>query len=143
MNSAVVLLSGGLDSVVSLAEIIKTCSKILAITFEAEKIAAQKITEYYNIKHKIIDLNWLGDISKSALNTSVNIPKINVKDLDNIEISQKTADLVWVPNRNGLFVNIAACYADALNYNKIVIGANKEEGKTFKDNSVNFINIYI
>ena len=46
---------------------------------------------------------------------------------------------VWVPNRNGLFLNIAASYADSNNYDKIFIGANKEEGETFIDNSQNFI----
>lgn len=147
MNKAIVLLSGGLDSVVSLASIRNQCSNVLALTFnygqksfEAEKNASTKIADYYSIKHKIIDLDWLSLISKSSLTTAETIPYIDKKNLDNIKISQVTAKSVWVPNRNGLFVNIAACFADSFNFDLIIIGANKEEGATFKDNSKEFIN---
>ena len=47
---------------------------------------------------------------------------------------------VWVPNRNGLFLNIAACYADSFGYSDIIIGANKEEAATFSDNTEEFVN---
>ena len=53
--------------------------------------------------------------------------------------SKNTANLVWVPNRNALFINIAASFAEAFGYNDIIIGANKEEGETFIDNSKEFI----
>lgn len=146
-NKSIVLLSGGLDSVVSLAHVYNSSSEILALTFnygqksfKSEKIASGNIARFYKIKRKIIDLNWLKDISNSALNNSCEVPVVNECDLDNIDFAKKNAELVWVPNRNGLFVNIAACFAEALGYNQIVIGANKEEAATFKDNSVNFIN---
>lgn len=147
MNNAIILLSGGLDSVVSLAIAKRQYNEIFSLTFNygqksfsAEKIAAQKIAEYYNIKNEVITLDWLSKISTSSLNTTDNVPQINSKDLDNLEIAENTAKAVWVPNRNALFVNIAACYAEAKNYNTIILGANKEEGETFKDNSVEFIN---
>ena len=44
-----------------------------------------------------------------------------------------------MPNRNGLFLNIAASFADGENYDYIIIGANLEEGKTFPDNTKEFI----
>lgn len=147
MNKAIVLLSGGLDSVVSLALIKEKCSKILALTFNygqksyfAEKRAAERISQYYDIEHKIIDLDWLSVISTSSLTTKDTIPYISKDNLDNKLIAQDTAKSVWVPNRNGLFVNIAACFAEAYNYDTIIIGANKEEGATFKDNSIEFVN---
>jgi 7-cyano-7-deazaguanine synthase len=146
-NSAIILLSGGLDSVVSLAYIHKTYKNILALTFdygqksfENEKKSAQKIANYYKIQHKIIKLDWLADISNSTLNTAENVPTLDVKDLNNQKVVQSSAKSVWVPNRNGLFINISACYTEALGYNKIVIGANNEEAQTFKDNSIEFIN---
>ena len=147
MNKAIVLLSGGLDSVVSLASIFDDYSHILALTFnygqksfEAEKKSSEQIANYYLIEHKIISLDWLASISNSALNTSCSVPNIEKDALDNIDISSKTAKSVWVPNRNGLFLNIAGSFADALDYNTIVIGANLEEASTFKDNSSEFIN---
>ena len=43
--------------------------------------------------------------------------------------AKETAHLVWVPNRNGLFINIAASYGDAFGYDHIVVGFNAEEGR--------------
>ena len=147
MNSAIILLSGGLDSVVSLAKLKNKYSRILALTFNygqksflSEKIASEKISEFYSIEHKIIDLDWLSQISTSSLNTSEQVPNVSIDDLDVINTDINFSNSVWVPNRNGLFINIAACYADSYNYNSIIIGANKEESATFKDNSKEFVN---
>lgn len=146
MNKAIILLSGGLDSVVSLSVIKEHCSDIIALTFNygqksylAEKSASVKISNFYKIEHRIIDLDWLSIISTSSLTTNETIPYISSDNLDNISIAQNTAKSVWVPNRNGLFVNIAACFAEAYNFDTIVIGANKEEGATFKDNTPEFV----
>ena len=69
MNSAIILLSGGLDSFVSLTNIKNNYSKILALTFDYgqksflfEKIASEKICNYFSIEHKIIKLDWLSQI---------------------------------------------------------------------------------
>ena len=147
MNKAIVLLSGGLDSVVSLSVIKEKCTEIIALTFNygqksylAEKKAAEQVSQYYKIENKVIDLDWLSVISTSSLTTKDTIPYISKDNLDNISIAQNTAKSVWVPNRNGLFVNIAACFAEAYNYDTIIIGANKEEGTTFKDNTIKFVN---
>lgn len=146
MNKAIVLLSGGLDSVVSLASIKEKCSNILALTFnygqksfQAEKTASENISKYYSIEHRIIDLKWLADISNSALNTNELIPTIDRNNLDDLNASKNVSKSVWVPNRNGLFVNIAACFADSYGFDTIIIGANEEESKNFKDNSKEFI----
>lgn len=144
MSSAIILLSGGLDSFVSLATIRKNFSNILALTFNygqksfnSEKNASEKIAKHFSVEHKVIDLDWLSNISTSALNTTEEVPEVLISDLDNVSSSKNS---VWVPNRNGLFINIAACYADSYNYDTIIIGANKEESVTFKDNSKEFIN---
>ena len=147
MIKSIVLLSGGLDSLVSLALTIKNSSQILALTFNygqksysAELNASKNIANYYGINHKIVDLPWLAEISTSSLNTCDNVPLLDVKNLDDLSITQNTSKSVWVPNRNGLFVNIAASFAEAFCYDNVVIGANKEEAQTFKDNSVEFLN---
>ena len=146
-NKAIILLSAGLDSAVSLALSKDKYDISLALTFNYGQKSAQKeiffskkLSDYYNIKHKIINLDWLSEISASALNLKNNIPQIDMSELDNEEITQKSAKAVWVPNRNGLFINIAAAIAEAKEYSNIIIGANKEEGKTFKDNTSEFIN---
>lgn len=147
MNKSMILLSGGLDSVVSLAYLKDEYRVSLALTFdygqkafEKEQQAAKNICSYYGIEHKVIKLDWLSEITKTSLVSEENIPELPIADLDKMELAENTAKAVWVPNRNGLFVNIAGCFADSYGYDYIIIGANKEEATTFKDNGIDFIN---
>lgn len=142
MSKGIVLLSGGLDSLVSLAYGIEKYAVSLALTFDygqkavkSEIETSSKICKYYNINHEVIKLPWLKEITHTSLVSNNDIPIGN--KLNNPIESMKS---VWVPNRNGLFLNIAACYADSDNYDYIIIGANKEEAQTFSDNTVEFVN---
>lgn len=92
----------------------------LALTFDygqkaaaKEVLASEKICEFYKIKHQVIKLDWLA----ALLNEDV-----------------------WVPNRNGLFLNIAGCFAEGKNFSHIIFGANKQEAIDFIDNSAEFVN---
>ena len=147
MNKSIILLSGGLDSLVSLAYAKDEFNIQIALTFNYGQRAAKKeieasriIAEYFNIEHKVIDTPWLKEITETALvNTAQNLPQLDSTELDNPELTQNSAKNVWVPNRNGVFLNIAACFADSMNFTHIVFGANKEEGTTFPDNTQAFI----
>lgn len=132
---SIVLLSGGLDSVVALGVYYKKYAIDLALTFDygqksakQEIEASSKICAKYEIKHQIIKLDWLRDITHTALVGGEEIPTNNLG-------TQESAEKVWVPNRNGVFLNIAASFADSYNYNYIIYGANKDEGATFPDNT--------
>ena len=138
MIKTLILLSGGLDSVVALGFAKEKYNIQLALTFDygqksvnSEINASKKICEYYNIEHKIIALDWLKEITKTALVSENNVP---VENLGTVE----SAEQVWVPNRNGLFLNIAGCFADSYGYDYIIYGANKDEGETFPDNTEEF-----
>lgn len=142
MSKALIILSGGLDSTVSLAYLKKELDIKLAITFdygqrayENEINASKQIADFYNIEHKVIQLPWLKEITKTALVNQNN--KIPEPDITKNTIEAMKA--VWVPNRNGAFLNIAASFCDALNIDYIIFGANKEEASTFPDNSQEFI----
>lgn len=145
-NKAIILLSGGLDSAVSVAAS-KELDFQLALTFdygqksfEKEYKASENIADFYHIRHECITLDWLKEITSTSLVSSSPVPDIDADSLDDIELTNATMKNVWVPNRNGLFINIAASYADSFGYDYIVIGANKEEAATFSDNSKQFIN---
>lgn len=145
-NKAIILLSGGLDSVVSLADKVNNLDFQLALTFdygqksfEKEYNSAKQIAKYYNIKHECIKLDWLKNITATSLVSDDAVPEIETNKLDDKDITTNSMKNVWVPNRNGLFINIAAAYADSFGYGYIVIGANKEEAATFSDNSKKFI----
>lgn len=139
-KKGIILLSAGLDSYISLILAMKKCEIILALTFdygqraaEDEILAAKKIAEKFNIKHEIIKLPFLKEISNCAL-TNEN------KNIEFDKLDENSMKAVWVPNRNGLFLNIAGVYADSFNADYIIFGANKEEAGTFSDNSKEFIN---
>ena len=139
-NKSIILLSGGLDSLVSLGLAYEEYNTQLALTFDygqkslkPEIAAARRISEYYNLEHKIIKLDWLNSITNNAL-VSDN------KELPDGEFpSEQSAKAVWIPNRNSLFLNIAAAFAESEEFTHIIIGANKEEAETFPDNSSEFI----
>ena len=138
MTKSVILLSGGLDSLVALGCFKDDYGIELALTFDygqksalSEIEASQKICSHYNIKNKVIKLEWLKEITKTALVSDKNIPAEGFG-------TAGSAASVWVPNRNGLFLNIAASFADSFGYDYILFGANKDEGKTFPDNTEEF-----
>lgn len=133
-ENAIILLSGGLDSLVSTAFMQKDFNIIKALhfnygqkPFKKEIEACKKICAHYKIELEIIDFEWLGGLSKdSALSEKNNL-------------TSNVGTDYWIPNRNGLFVNVGACYAEALKCQYVAIGANFEEAQGFKDNSVEFV----
>lgn len=139
MSKGIILLSGGLDSLVSLGLGIEKYGISLGLTFdygqkalEQEISTSKNICDYYKIEQKVIKLDWLKNVTHTALVEDKELPE----GIDNPEDSAKS---VWVPNRNGLFLNIAGSFADGNDYDYIIIGANKEEGQTFPDNTQEFI----
>ena len=134
-KNVIVLLSGGLDSLVSISILKQDFNIIRALhinygqkPYKQELQACKKICNHYKIDLEVINIDWYSKISKdSALN----------KENNNDNEDKKS---YWMPNRNGLFTNIAASYADALNCKYIAIGANKEEAQEYSDNSIEFVN---
>lgn len=143
---AVVLLSGGLDSAVCLKAACDNARVVRAITFDygqrarAREIAAShRICERLNITHQVIELPWLAEITHTALvDRSRTLPRPRPDELQD-DAAAQSAEAVWVPNRNGVFVMIAAAIAEGLNAESVVAGFNAEEGATFPDNSPEFV----
>lgn len=132
LKKGIILLSGGLDSLVSLDLAKKNYEINYGLFFNygqkpflEEKKAAQEISDFYKLNLILIDLPFLKHLSDNALTNE------EIKDFNDLKS-------VWIPNRNGLFLNIAASYCDKLNINAIIFGANKEEGVDFPDNTEDF-----
>lgn len=131
----VALLSGGLDSTVALAKTLADApdSVVLALSIdygqrpvEQELKAASAIAAHYQLPHKVIRLDWLASLLPHGLSqhgASHAEGKLGVTD-------------VWVPNRNGVLLNIAAAFAEARQARQVIFGANLEEAEAgFPDNS--------
>lgn len=117
--TSLVLLSSGLDSCFALVEAMKSTRVVYALTFDYGQAAkdheislAKKITKHFNLPHKVIKLPYFKYVNKK----------------------------VWVPNRNGVFLNVAAAIAETENIQKITVGFNREEAADFPDNSITYIN---
>ena len=141
MTKSIILLSGGLDSLVSLGLTRDLYNVEVALTFDygqksvkQELEAASNLCEYYKLEHKVIKLDFLKEITHTSLCSDAEVPTG-----DELSDGVQSAKNVWVPNRNGLFLNIAGSFADSEDYDYIVIGANMEEAETFSDNSKEFI----
>lgn len=146
-RKAVVLLSAGLDSSVNLFKAHDSEDVILALTFDYGQKAAKKEVEhaaklaaYLKIPHKVLSLPWFKDFNKSSLLMDSEVVPTGAKvDIQSHEQSLQTAKSVWVPNRNGIFLNIGAAFAEALGAQVVIPGFNAEEAATFPDNSEAFM----
>lgn len=145
----IVLLSAGLDSTYNLYRAREEGKVSLAITFDyGQKAAAREISraqamcQKLKIPHSVIDLSFFKQFqSSSLLNPDLKIPQGEEVQMDDLNTSQQTAKRVWVPNRNGIFLNVGAGFAEALGARYVVPGFNKEEAVTFPDNSDDFIQV--
>jgi len=146
--AAVVLLSGGLDSATNFKCALDRGGVALAVTFrygqrsvEREVEAARAMCRRFDVKHRTIDLSWLAEECKAAsLQGGANLPELRESDLDDAEgRAAGSADAVWIPNRNGLFLNAGAALAENIGADCVVVGFNAEEGATFPDNSSAFV----
>jgi 7-cyano-7-deazaguanine synthase len=143
---SVVLLSAGLDSSVGLAWAVEQGEVALALTFDyGQRSAAQEVRHArelalrFGVPHRVVELPFLAEITDTALvNRDAAVPEPRTEALDAPAATQ-TARAVWVPNRNGVFVNVAGAFAEALGAEQVVAGFNAEEGSTFPDNSVAYV----
>ncbi|MCK4909211.1 MAG: 7-cyano-7-deazaguanine synthase QueC [Planctomycetes bacterium] len=148
-RGAIGLVSGGLDSTVSLVMARKKGLRIkLGLTFDyGQKAArpeiksARSICRRLRIPHQVVRLDWL---KKAAGNSGVITgagkgPVLSLRDLKNPKRMAQNARRNWVPNRNGFLINAAAVFAESLDCHYIITGFNQEEARTFPDNSSGFV----
>lgn len=145
MKKAVVLLSSGLDSTVNLYKANQELDVVLALNFDYGQRAAIRETECakalaagLNIPFQTLSIPWFHLFSNSSL-TQLDKQLATNMDIDSMEESTESAKNVWVPNRNGIFLNIAAAFAEGLGAEYVIPGFNAEEAATFPDNTGEYL----
>ena len=146
-TQAVVLLSGGLDSVFNLylahkewsGDVVCLCLNYGQKAWEQELSAAQFFTSELKVPLQVIDITKIFQGGKSSLTSVEHSVPTDEVNIESEQASVSSAEKVWVPNRNGVFLNIAACEAEKLEAQWIVPGFNAEEAATFPDNSIEYI----
>jgi 7-cyano-7-deazaguanine synthase len=144
---SVVLLSSGLDSTVNLFAAQAVSEVVLALTFDyGQRAAANEterarlIAERAGVRHKIVSLPWFKEFTKTSLvDRSSQVPVSESVSIDDLKVSGETAKAVWIPNRNGILLNVAAGFAEGLGADWVVPGFNAEEAETFPDNTEGFL----
>ncbi len=138
---SIALVSGGLDSIVSLARAVKERSVESVMFFdygqrarESERVSAMSAANFYGLPFQDVDVRWLETLSPPGMQISL-APDRRDEARDAL---RSLAD-VWIPNRNGVFINIAAAYAERGACHTIVTGFNREEAEEFPDNSVEYV----
>ncbi len=139
MRKAIILLSGGLDSVTTLAIARSEGFQCYAISFDygqrhkSELKFAQYIAEHYNVlEHKMVTLG-MGSIGGSALTDS----KLDVPDH-----LESGIPVTYVPARNTVFLSMALGWAEVLGACDIFIGVNAVDYSGYPDCRPEFIEAF-
>ena len=129
MGTSIVLLSGGIDSTVALASELEDGDTVHALTVDygqqnrgQEIKAARKIAEHYHVAHEVVSIE-LNYVTARLLGNG------GARTLEeNREISP-----MYVPGRNTLFISLALAWAETLGAGRVILGANKDDTKSFPD----------
>jgi len=139
-SSAIVLLSGGLDSATCLALAAKQGFAVHAISFDygqrhrAELVAAEKLAKLYAQSHQTFKID-LGLVGGSAL-TDIGI------DVPNYIEGNKDIPVTYVPARNTVFLAYALAVAEVKKSNDIFIGVNAVDYSGYPDCRPDFIKAF-
>jgi 7-cyano-7-deazaguanine synthase len=146
--SAVVLLSGGLDSGVALA-LWQERGGAVALCLSAdygqraavrEAEASRRLAARFGAPWRSVELPWLGDAARLGGAAIVRgADRLPPERTSAAPGDADSAAAVWVPARNVVLVAAAAAFAEAMGAGVIVAGFNREEAATFPDNSAAFV----
>ena len=135
---AVILLSGGLDSVTALAIAKAEGYECFTISFDygqrhkTELFAAENLAKKPGVaSHKVIQID-LRAIGGSALTDDIDVP----------ETEQQGIPITYVPARNTVFLSIALGWAEVLNAEAIFVGVNAVDYSGYPDCRPEFIDAF-
>ncbi len=133
-KSAIVLVSGGMDSCVT-AAITKAENEEIAflhisygqLTEKRERKAFNDIADFYNIEKRLdVSIEYLAKIGGSSLTDK----SIKVSDAN---LESKEIPTSYVPFRNANMLSIATSWAEVLRADSIYIGAVAEDSSGYPD----------
>lgn len=137
---ALVVYSGGLDSTVAAAEMVRRGWAVTLLHFAygaraqgPERQAVEAVAARLNVGLEIVTTPIFTDVIKGSRLT-------NTKD-DTFAEGEKGAEYAheWVPARNLIMLSIAAGIAESRGFDALVLGANLEEAGAYPDNEPEFL----
>jgi 7-cyano-7-deazaguanine synthase len=142
--SAVVLLSGGMDSATAAAVALDQGFEVCALSFRygqrhaAELDAAKRVAERLGLRrHVVLDID-LRAFGGSALTGDLEVPKDTP-----LERIGATIPATYVPARNTIFLSFALGWAESLGASDIFIGANALDYSGYPDCRPEYIEAFV
>lgn len=140
MKKSIVLLSGGIDSTTALYWALDRYQKVYALTFNygqrhlIEITMAHKIAQRLKVPHKVlhVDLNQIGG-------SSLTDTKLPLPEYKNIEEINDNPPPTYVPFRNGIFLSLAAAWAEVERIRDIICGFNIIDSPNYPDTRKTFV----
>ncbi|ELA08313.1 ExsB protein [Moraxella macacae 0408225] len=147
-QNAVVLLSGGLDSVTCLYWAKANFNHVTAVSFDygqrhnSELNAAKNIAKIASVDHRVIGID-LAQLGGSAL-TDQNLHIPNADKTADFSNHQNNANIpiTYVPARNTIFLSYALAVAEVTKANTIVIGVNAVDYSGYPDCRPEYIDAF-
>jgi 7-cyano-7-deazaguanine synthase len=139
---SVVIVSGGLDSVTLLHHLVKVKNSSLTVISFTYGQKHDKEVEFAKIhaellgckEHLILDLSLLRKLfaSSSLVSDELIIPNVN-------EVLGDPQPLTYVPNRNMIFLSLAAAYAETKGVTNVYYGAQSHDMYGYWDTTPDFL----
>lgn len=136
ISKSILLHSGGQDSTTCLAWALKKFDEVILLSFDygqrhkAEITAAKKIAKKLNLKHEVLNLPIIKQLTKNAL-TDKKIKVAKGKD--------GSLPTTFVDGRNAVFLTVAAIYAKQRGIPNIVTGVCQTDYSGYPDCRNDFI----
>ena len=138
MKKAVVLFSGGLDSLTALYLAKSQGFEVYAMSFDygqrhdKELQVAQKAAKACNVaEHKVVSLNMNAWGGSALTDESLEVPEYKGESAD--------IPVTYVPARNMIFLSVAASYAEAIGAQDLFIGVSQVDYSGYVDCRQEFI----
>lgn len=140
MKKCIVLFSGGIDSTTSLYWALKRFERVHSLTFDygqrhrIEISMAQRLAKKLGIPQKtlLIDLKQIGG-------SSLTDTKIPLPEYEKLEEMEEGLPPTYVPFRNGIFLALAAGWAEVKGIKDIICGFNIIDSPHYPDTRKQFV----
>jgi 7-cyano-7-deazaguanine synthase len=152
VSVAIVLLSGGLDSVTVLALARARGREVQALSFRYGQrhgielvCAARQAARFGVVRHEIVDLDHLGRLVAPAtalvVGSPLEVPKQGVDAMASA-VAPKEIPATYVPARNTVFLSYALAWAEASDADEIWIGVNALDYSGYPDCRPEYISAF-
>ncbi len=140
MKKSIVLFSAGTDSTTAIYWALERYEKIFALTFDygqrnrIELDMASKVAQKLSVPQKIlrVDLRQIG--GSSLTDTKLSLPQY-----ERMEEIEEGLPSTYVPFRNGIFLALAAAWAEVIGIKEIVCGFNVIDSPNYPDTRKQFV----